>query len=80
MSTKLLTRRQGEVVRAAVKGLSNKQIGQLLNLTEGSVKMMLHLVYQRTGAKNRTELAARYHQEAWDDEGIGKSAGFTHIS
>jgi Response regulator containing a CheY-like receiver domain and an HTH DNA-binding domain len=58
-----LTARQREVVAHVAHGLTNKEIGRLLNLTEGTVKMMLHMVYDRTGIRNRTALAAKYHRE-----------------
>jgi len=58
-----LSARQREVVAHVAHGLSNKEIGRALNLTEGSVKMVLHLIYQRIGVKNRTALAAKYHRE-----------------
>jgi two-component system nitrate/nitrite response regulator NarL len=58
-----LTKRQREVVAHVAHGLSNKEIGQMLNLTEGTVKMVLHMVYERTGIKNRTALASKFHRE-----------------
>ena len=39
-------------------GLSNKQLGQQLNLTEGTVKVHLHKIYRRLGVRNRTALSA----------------------
>ena len=40
------------------EGLVNKEVGQRLNLSEGTVKIHLHNIYQKTGIGNRTALAA----------------------
>lgn len=59
MSTlqKLLTKRQREITALIVLGLTNKQIGRELGITEGTVKIHLHAIYQRCGVPNRTALA-----------------------
>ena len=41
------------------QGLSNKQIGRKLNITEGTVKLHLHEIYVRVGVRNRTVLAGQ---------------------
>jgi two-component system nitrate/nitrite response regulator NarL len=53
-----LTNREREIVSALTEGLSNKGIGRRLNLSEGTVKVHLHNIYQKLGVKNRTALAA----------------------
>ena len=52
-----LTNREQEIVFALAEGLSNKDIGRKLNLSEGTVKVHLHNIYTKLGAKNRTALA-----------------------
>jgi two-component system nitrate/nitrite response regulator NarL len=52
-----LTSREREVVLALAEGLSNKGIGRRLNVSEGTVKVHLHNIYDKLGAKNRTALA-----------------------
>jgi len=52
-----LTPRQMDVLRELMSGDTNKAIAKRLNLTEGTVKMMLHLIYEKTDARNRTQLA-----------------------
>jgi DNA-binding NarL/FixJ family response regulator len=52
-----LTRRQYEIVELVCTGISNKEIGRRLNVTEGTVKMHLHAIYQKLGVRNRTVLA-----------------------
>jgi DNA-binding NarL/FixJ family response regulator len=53
----VLTPRQWELVDMVSRGLSNKEIGLLLGLQEGTVKAHLHNIYQKTGVSNRTALA-----------------------
>ena len=52
-----LTSREREIVRTlASGGLSNKDVGRRLNLSEGTVKVHLHNLYCKLGVKNRTAL------------------------
>ena len=51
-----LTSREREIVFALAKGLSNKDVGRRLNLSEGTVKVHLHNIYSKLGVKNRTAL------------------------
>ena len=53
-----LSRREREVMGLVAEGLINKEVGQRLNLSEGTVKIHLHNIYQKTGLGNRTALAA----------------------
>ena len=53
-----LSRREREVMGLVAEGLINKEVGQRLNLSEGTVKIHLHNIYQKTGLANRTALAA----------------------
>ena len=52
-----LTRRQQEIVSLVSTGLSNKEIGRKLNITEGTVKIHLNTIYAKLGISNRTKLA-----------------------
>lgn len=49
----MLSPREQEVVRLVVRGLSNKEVARELSLTEGTVKLHLHSVFKKLGAKNR---------------------------
>jgi len=60
-----LTIRERQVVILASAGLSNKQIGRRLNLTEGTVKIHLHHVYHKVGVSNRTALTALAIAQGW---------------
>jgi two-component system nitrate/nitrite response regulator NarL len=52
-----LTSREREIVSALAEGLSNKDVGRKLSLSEGTVKVHLHNIYSKLGVKNRTALA-----------------------
>jgi len=53
-----LNKRERDVVFLAVKGFTNKAIARELNITEGTVKVHLHNVYQKFGIRSRVALAA----------------------
>lgn len=52
-----LTPREQEVALEAAKGLSNKEIARILNITERTVKAHLASIFERLGAKDRLQLA-----------------------
>lgn len=52
-----LTLREEDVVERVWRGLSNKQIGRELGISEPTVKVYLTRVYQRLGVTSRTEAA-----------------------
>jgi DNA-binding NarL/FixJ family response regulator len=52
-----LTPRQRQIALLVCDGLSNKQLGQQLNLTEGTIKVHLHKIYRKLGVRNRTALS-----------------------
>ena len=54
----LLTQREQEVMRLVSEGLSNKKIGRRLNISDGTVKVHLHHIYEKLSIKNRATLAA----------------------
>ena len=54
----MLSSRQREVMLLAAKGLSNKEIARRLEITDGTVKVHLHCIYEKLGISNRTMLAA----------------------
>ena len=61
-----LTSREREIVFALAEGLSNKDVGRRLNLSEGTVKVHLHNIYGKLGVKNRTALAVlAFTESAW---------------
>ena len=58
-----LTSREREIVLALAEGLSNKEVGRRLNISEGTVKVHLHNVYSKLGVKNRTALVVLAYTE-----------------
>ena len=54
--TRLLTPRELEIVRLASEGLRNKEIGERLSITEGTVKIHLHNIYEKLGVTGRSQL------------------------
>jgi two-component system NarL family response regulator len=52
-----LTARELDVLRLLVKGLTNRQIGDLLSIAEGTVKIHVNRVLSKMGVQDRTEAA-----------------------
>jgi two-component system, NarL family, nitrate/nitrite response regulator NarL len=59
-----LTRRQIEVARAAVSGLSNKELAQRLGVSEGTIKNHLHAIYDRLRLDGRLALLLYLKEKA----------------
>jgi DNA-binding NarL/FixJ family response regulator len=51
-----LTPREREVVLLVGTGMSNKEIAQRLGLSVGTVKLHVHSIFLKTGARSRIEL------------------------
>lgn len=51
-----LTTREREIVRMAAGGLRNRDIAERLFITEGTVKLHLHNIYQKLAVNGRPEL------------------------
>jgi DNA-binding NarL/FixJ family response regulator len=52
----LLTEREQQVLRGIFEGLSNKEIGAQLGVTDGAVKATLQQLFQKTGVRTRSQL------------------------
>jgi DNA-binding NarL/FixJ family response regulator len=55
-AAQLLTRREIEIVRMIAQGLRNRVIAERLAISEGTVKIHLHNVYEKLGVGGRLEL------------------------
>jgi two-component system, NarL family, nitrate/nitrite response regulator NarL len=55
---KVLTERERQIMRLVSEGLSNKGIARRLHITDGTIKVHLHNMFQKLEISNRTELAA----------------------
>jgi len=58
-----LSPRQTEVVQLVAQGLSDKQIGNRLGLTEGTVGWYLNRIFVKWQVHSRVEVALRFQQE-----------------
>jgi DNA-binding NarL/FixJ family response regulator len=54
-----LTQREAEILRLLADGLSNREIGHHLSLSEGTVKNYVTGLLQKIGARDRTQAALR---------------------
>ena len=70
-----LTRRQIEVARAAVSGLSNKQLAQRLGVSEGTIKNHLHAIYDRLRLEGRRALLLYLKEKS-----VGAGSGALRLS
>jgi len=59
--------RELAVLKAVFEGLTNKEIGVKLNISEGYVKAVLQQLFQKTGVRNRSQLVriALEHQKQY---------------
>ena len=53
-----LSARELEILQLAARGMTNKEIGQRLFITEGTVKNHVHNSLRKLGVENRTQAAA----------------------
>lgn len=56
-STPRLTPREDEILTLVMRGMKNKQIADSLTITTGTVKVHLMHIFEKTGVKDRFELA-----------------------
>ncbi len=58
-----LTSRELQVVELVSRGMRNKEVARTMQVTEGTVKVYLHAIYEKLGVTSRVELAnaAREH-------------------
>jgi two-component system nitrate/nitrite response regulator NarL len=73
-----LTPREREIVHLVCRGMRNRQIAEQLGITPGTVKVHLMHIFEKTGAKNRFELAMGGRQllgPEWDERPRSQAAG-----
>ena len=54
-----LSPRERQLINLVRKGLRNREIADQLGVTEGTIKVYLHAVFEKLGVSSRTELAIR---------------------
>ena len=55
-----LTKREREVLALVAQGKRNRQIAELLTITEGTVEVHLHNIFQKLDVSTRTQAAVAY--------------------
>ncbi len=60
-----LTERETDVLRAVAQGKSNKEIGELLNITTNTVQVHLRNIFGKLGVSDRTEAVAYAIRQHW---------------
>jgi two-component system nitrate/nitrite response regulator NarL len=76
-----LTPREKQIVQQICEGLKNKEIAQALSITAGTVKVHLMHIFEKTGVKDRFELAIQGRKLlGLDSTGVplGVSPGVPH--
>jgi DNA-binding NarL/FixJ family response regulator len=58
-----LTQREAEILRMVALGLRNKVIAERLSISDGTVKVHLHNIYQKLGVDGRLELVLAAQQK-----------------
>ncbi len=53
------TPRERELIDLVAQGLRNRDIAERLGITEGTVKVYLHAIFEKAGVASRTELALK---------------------
>jgi DNA-binding NarL/FixJ family response regulator len=56
-----ISTREMEVIELVAKGLNNKEIADMLFLSEGTVRNHLSIILEKTGLRDRTQLAISYY-------------------
>jgi DNA-binding NarL/FixJ family response regulator len=54
----VLTPREIEIVKMVAEGFGNREVGERLFISEGTVKTHLHTIYEKLGLKGRVQLVA----------------------
>ena len=57
-----MTERENQVLRLVADGLNNKEIADLLFLSEGTVRNYVSALMDKLGLRDRTQLAVYYYK------------------
>lgn len=74
-----LTPREKEIVHHVCGGLKNKEIAEVLNITAGTVKVHLMHIFEKTGVKDRFELAVHGRKMLGVDHAGEMSRAEAHV-
>jgi VCBS repeat-containing protein len=73
----VLTDREREIMCLVSVGLSNKEVARALNISQGTIKVHLHNIYQKLEINNRTVLAALALSQRYGGTGTLSLAALT---
>jgi DNA-binding NarL/FixJ family response regulator len=59
-----LTTREKEIVALLDKGLLYKEIAESIDVTLGTLKQYVHIIYEKLGVSNRTEAINKFYSRA----------------
>jgi two-component system, NarL family, nitrate/nitrite response regulator NarL len=63
-----LTKRERQVMRLVCERLSNKEIGRRLDVSEATVKIHLHHIFQKLAIHNRLMLAQWVTEQPFESD------------
>ncbi len=66
-----LSERESEILRCLLEGCSNKHIGRILNISEGTVKVHMKSLMKKIAAGNRTQAALWAYNNGFDARPVG---------
>src|SRR5262245_53185640 len=75
MEQDCLTLRERQIVEGVVRGLRNKEIARKMHLSESTIKMHLHRIFQKLRLESRMQLAMAYSSP---DQANGKGTPNAH--
>lgn len=58
--SKVLSPRECEVAALIARGLSNKEVARELGVSSGTVKIHVHSIFQKLGARSRYNLIGQF--------------------
>lgn len=74
-SLNMLAPRERQIATLVGQGMRNREIAVSLGMSEGTIKVYLHAIYQKLGIDNRTELALIAHGRSTYSEPSSPQAG-----
>ena len=71
----LLSKRERDVVRCLVEGQTNRQIAEMLGISQHTVKNYMFKIFEKLGVSNRVELVFQVLSKAESQAGTREAAG-----
>lgn len=58
----LFTKTERQVIELVAKGLSNKEVGENLGVSQKTIKFHLTNIFKKCGLKSRTQLLVKHYE------------------